>query len=158
MTSRLRDESGIALIQTLLLSLLMVSLGVVLVMQVSGQQRQSFQERTRESSFNLTEAALNAQVAQLARSWPATAAAAATTCDATTGGSSSCPNAAAIANGYSGGDYGSTAANAGRTSVRDNAPGERYWTTAVTSRAAYDANGDGSGLGALHRERCRATW
>jgi Tfp pilus assembly protein PilX len=143
MTSRLREESGLALIQTMLLTLLMLALGVALVMQVSGQQRESFQERTRESSFNLAEAALNAQTAQLARSWPATASETATSCDASTT-SSACPSAATIANGYSGGDYGSTAANAWRTSVRDNAPGERYWTTAVTSRAAYDANGDGS--------------
>jgi Tfp pilus assembly protein PilX len=143
MSSRLREESGIALIQTLLLTLLMLALGIALVIQVQGQQTQSRQERTRESSFNLAEASLNAQVAQLARSWPATASAAATSCDATTT-SSACPSAATIANGYSGGDYGSTAANAWRTSVRDNAPGERYWTTAVNSRAAYDANGDGS--------------
>jgi Tfp pilus assembly protein PilX len=144
MTSRLREESGLALIQTLMLSLLMVALGIALVMQVSGQQRESFQERTRESSFNLAEAALNAQIAQLARAWPTIASAAASSCDATTTSNSTCPTAATIANGYSGGDYGSSAANAWRTSLRDNATGERYWTTAVTSRAAYDANNDGS--------------
>jgi Tfp pilus assembly protein PilX len=143
MTARLREESGLALVQTLMLTLLMVSLGFALIMQVEGQQRESFQERTRESSFNLAEAALNAQVAQLARAWPSTASAGASSCDSTAS-SSACPSAATIANGYSGGDYGSTAANAWRTSVRDNATGERYWTTAVTSRAAYDANGDGS--------------
>jgi Tfp pilus assembly protein PilX len=143
MTSRLRNESGLALVQTLTLTLLMLALGLALIMQVQGQQRQSFQERTRESSFNLAEAALNAQVAQLARAWPATTSAAASSCSASTTGTS-CPTSATIANGYSGGDYGSTAANAWQTSVRDNATGERFWTTAVTSRAAYDANGDGS--------------
>jgi Tfp pilus assembly protein PilX len=143
MTSRLREEAGMALVQTLMLTLLMVSLAFALIMQVEGQQRESFQERTRESSFNLAEAALNAQIAQLARAWPTTATAGASSCDSTVS-SSACPTAATIANGYSGGDYGSTAANAWRTSVRDNATGERFWTTAVTSRAAYDANGDGS--------------
>jgi Tfp pilus assembly protein PilX len=139
----MREESGLALVQTLMLTLLMVALGFALIMQVQGQQRESFQERTRESSFNLAEAALNAQVAQLARAWPTTASAGASSCDSTAS-SSTCPSAATIANGYSGGDYGSTAANAWRTSVRDNATGERYWSTAVTSRATYDANGDGS--------------
>jgi Tfp pilus assembly protein PilX len=133
----------LALVQTLMLTLLMVALGFALIMQVEGQQRESFQERTRESSFNLAEASLNAQIAQLARAWPLTASAAAASCTSTTT-SSTCPNSATIANGYSGGDYGTTAGDAWRTSVRDNATNERYWTTAVTSRAAYDANGDGS--------------
>lgn len=143
MTPRLRDESGLALVQTIMLTLLMLALGFALVMQVQGQQRQSFQERTRESNFNLAEGALNAQIAQLARAWPSTSAGAASSCDSTST-STACPTAATLANGYSGGDYGSSLANAWRTSVRDNATGERYWTTAVTSRAAYDANGDGS--------------
>jgi Tfp pilus assembly protein PilX len=142
MTSRVREETGLALVQTLMLTLLMVALGFALIVQVQGQQRQSFQERTRESSFNLSEAALNGQVAQLARLWPLTSSGGASSCDATST-TTACPTAATIANGYSGGDYGSTLANAWRTSVRDNATGERYWTTAVTSRAAYDANGDG---------------
>jgi Tfp pilus assembly protein PilX len=143
MTSRLRNEAGLALVQTLMLTLLMVALGLALIMQVQGQQRQSFQERTRESSFNLAEASLNAQVAQLARSWPTTSSGAPSSCDAAAT-NTACPTAATIANGYSGGDYGSSVANAWQTSVRDNATGERFWTTAVTSRAAYDANGDGS--------------
>jgi Tfp pilus assembly protein PilX len=143
MTSRMREESGLALVQTLMLTLLMVALGFALIVQVQGQQRQSFQERTRESSFNLSEAALNGQVAQLARLWPLTSAAGVASCDSTST-STACPTATTLANAYSGGDYGSTLANAWRTSVRDNATGERYWTTAVDSRAAYDANGDGS--------------
>src|SRR5204862_7041086 len=31
-----------------------------------------------------------------------------------------------------------------QTTVRDNAAGEQYWSTAVNSRPAYDANGDGT--------------
>jgi Tfp pilus assembly protein PilX len=143
MTSRVREESGLALVQTLMLTLLMVALGFALIVQVQGQQRQSFQERTREASFNLSEAALNGQIAQLSRAWPVTSSASASFCDSAST-STACPTPATIANGYSGGDYGSSLANAWRTSVRDNATGERYWTTAVDSRAAYDANGDGS--------------
>jgi Tfp pilus assembly protein PilX len=139
----MREETGLALVQTLMLTLLMVALGIALIMQVQGQQRQSFQERTRESSFNLAEAALNGQVAQLARVWPLISSAAISSCDSTST-STACPTATTLANAYNGGDYGSSLANAWRTSIRDNAAGERYWTTAVTSRAAYDANGDGS--------------
>jgi Tfp pilus assembly protein PilX len=147
MTSRLRQESGIALVQTLLLSMLMVSLAIAVVAGVESQQRQSRHERTRESSFNLAEAALNAQITQIARTWP-TSASTPTSCDPSTS-NASCPTAATIANGYSGGDYGSPCTSspstpAWRTSIRDNASGERYWTTAVTSRAAYDANADGA--------------
>jgi Tfp pilus assembly protein PilX len=147
MKSMIREESGLALIQTLLLSLLMVALAIVMVAGTESEQRQSRYERTRESSFNLAEAALNAQVAQLARSWPSSSSLP-TSCDPTAT-STMCPQAATLANGYSGGDYGSTCASdpstpAWRTNVRDNATGERYWTNAVSSRAAYDANNDGS--------------
>jgi Tfp pilus assembly protein PilX len=145
MTSRLREERGIALVQTLLLTLLMLALAIGLVAGVQSQLTQSGHERKRESSFNLAEAALNAQMAQLARAWPTSSA---PSCDPTST-SSVCPTPATISNAYSGGDYSTACSSspstpAWQTTIRDNAAGERYWTTAVTSRASYDANADGA--------------
>jgi Tfp pilus assembly protein PilX len=147
-TSRFREESGMALVQTLLLTLLLIALAIVVVAGVEAQQRQSGRERSRESSFNLAEAALNAQVSVLARTWPTSTSAVPASCSPSST-SALCPPAGTIGNGYTAGDYNSTCASAPstpawQTSVRDNASGERYWTSAVNQRAAYDANSDGS--------------
>jgi Tfp pilus assembly protein PilX len=147
MSTRARDESGFALISVLLLLLAMLALGMAVLARSDPQQRLSAQERSREASFRLAEAALNAQALQLSRAWPTTPTVP-TSCGPTSI-SSLCPQQSVIAGGYSGGDYQSTCPSAPgtpawTTSVRDNAAGERYWTTAVSSRSAYDLNGDGA--------------
>jgi Tfp pilus assembly protein PilX len=147
MRARASDETGFALISVLLLIFVMLAVGIALLARSDSQQNLSAQERTRESSFHLAEAALNAQALQLARGWPTTAAVP-TSCTPTST-STLCPQASVISGGYNGKDYASSCAQspatpAWTTSVRDNAAGEQYWTTAVSSRAAYDANGDGS--------------
>jgi Tfp pilus assembly protein PilX len=136
-----------ALITSLLIMLIMIALGFTLVSRVSGERSESKWERTREGSFNLAEAALNAQALQVGRSWP-TGSSWPTSCDPSST-STLCPQATAIANGYTGVDYTTTCkasptTPAWTTTVRDNVSGEKYWTTAVNSRAQYDANGDGA--------------
>ncbi|MEA2309052.1 MAG: hypothetical protein QOI65_1338, partial [Thermoleophilaceae bacterium] len=152
MSRRLRrEESGFALIVTLMLLLVSLSIGIAVVARADSQSNLSAHERTRESSFSLAEAAMNAETVQLSRSWP-TASSAPSQCDPTST-NTACPLPAAVTNGYSGKDYASSCATAPstllwKTTVRDNlitsGVAERYWTTAVNSRAAYDANGDGS--------------
>jgi Tfp pilus assembly protein PilX len=147
MRSRLREESGLALIQVLLLTLLLIALAILVVAGAESQQRQSGRERTREASFNLAEAALNAQVAALARAWPG-AAPLPSSCNSTST-STQCPVPGTITNAYNRGDYSSACATSPatqpwQTAVRDNVSGERYWTSAVMSRATYDVNHDGS--------------
>jgi len=147
MSERFREESGFALIHTMFLLFFMLALAIALWLEIGSQQNQSRAERTRESSFNLAEAALNAEALQLGRSWPNTATAP-TSCNASST-SSMCPQASAVTNGYTGVDFASgcpgSPSNTGwTTTVRDNAAGEEYWTTAVDSRAAYDVNQDGT--------------
>jgi Tfp pilus assembly protein PilX len=138
-----RSEAGMAMVPVMALMLAMLALGFALVMRSRNQQQLSGYERTRESSFNIAEAALNAQALQLGRSWPS-ASGAPTSCSS---GSTStyCPPSSAIGNGYS---YAASCTGSStpiwQTSIRDNASGELFWTTAVSSRAAYDANGDGT--------------
>jgi Tfp pilus assembly protein PilX len=150
MRARAEQESGFALAVTLMLMLVALAVGLAMVARADSQSNLSAHERTRESSFDLAEAALNAQTVQLARSWPATASAP-SSCDPSST-NTACPLASAIAGGYGGKDYASSCHTASgtplwQTTVRDNqvvnGVAEQYWTTAVTGRAAYDANADG---------------
>jgi Tfp pilus assembly protein PilX len=144
MTRRLRDETGSTLIAAVLIVIMMMGFGLALLAASDTQSKTSARERTRESSFNLAEAAMNAQALQIARTWPSTAtvscgpAATATTC----------PQPTAVGTGYTSADYGAACvtaptAQSWQTDVYDNALNEQYWTQAVTSRARYDANADG---------------
>jgi Tfp pilus assembly protein PilX len=143
MRRQLRSESGLALVPVMALMLAMLALGFGLVMRSRNQQQLSGYERTRESSFNIAEAALNAQALQLGRSWPSSSTAP-TSCSSSST-STYRPPASAVGNGYS---YAASCAGSSvpvwQTSVRDNVSGELYWTTAVTSRSAYDVNNDGT--------------
>ncbi|MDQ3935234.1 MAG: hypothetical protein M3340_11475 [Actinomycetota bacterium] len=139
-----RDETGATLIAAVLIVLAMLGFGLALLAATDGQSRSSARERTRESAFNLAEAALNAHALQLTRTWVSTPLDACTT-SAT---DSRCPQASAVTNGYQSNDYGVACPTDAtkvpwQTSIRDNAAGESYWTSTVTSRAAYDANADG---------------
>ena len=150
MRARLRDETGATLIAAVLVVIAMLGLGMALLAAADGQSRSAASERTRESSFNLAEAAMNAHALQLTRTWPTAAVVGATGAQPCTPATTYayCPQASAIANGYSGGDYGVACASspstpAWETTIRDGTAGEQQWTSAVTGRAAYDANGDG---------------
>ena len=146
MTRRLRDETGSTLIAAVLIVIAMLGLGLAVLAASDTQSKVSGQERTRESGFNLAEAALNGQVLQLTRTWAATNAMP-TSCDPTVN-NTRCPEANALGGGYTAGDYGTactgTSTPSWQTMVRDNASGEQYWTQSIqTTRASYDANNDG---------------
>jgi Tfp pilus assembly protein PilX len=142
-----REESGFALISALMLILVMLALGLAVTGTVDTQQSVSRIERNRESGFNLSEAALNAQALQLGRTWPVDSSAP-SSCNPTSA-STACPQSSAFTGGYTTADYGTVcdtapSTPAWQTSVRDNATGEVFWSTAVSSRLHYDANGDGT--------------
>ena len=139
MRARLREESGFALIGALLILIILMGIGVALIARSDTQQNLSGGERVKESSFNLAEAALNAEALQLGRSWPASST---TACDPTTSGTTYCPQATAISNGYTTRDYasacpGSSTTPLWKTQVNNNAPvggaATQYWTTSVNS-------------------------
>src|SRR5437016_11242586 len=105
MSKRSRDESGFALIQVMFLMFFMLALAIAVWLEVGAQQNQSRAERTRESSFNLAEAALNAQALQLGRSWPNGPSAPTSCIPSST--SSMCPQGSAVSDGYTGVDFAS---------------------------------------------------
>ena len=138
---RLRDEAGIALMSVLMLLLFMLATGLAIASRTDSQTAQSAHERTKESSFNLAEAALNAVALQLSRSWPSNSSYP-SSCTPTSS-STLCPQPTAVGGGYGTKDYATSCASAPatpvwQTSVRDNVPGEQYWTPAVSARGAYD--------------------
>ena len=143
LTSRLKqEEQGIVLITTLLLIVVMLSIGVATVAFVGGQRELSAGERIRESTFNLAEAALNSQIFVLSQRWPSSSSSAypANCTSATT--VTGCPNPGAINAQYSGGDY----TNASWTTVvQDNGGGapDYYLSSVASGQPQYDANGDG---------------
>jgi Tfp pilus assembly protein PilX len=147
-TRRLRHESGFALLGSMLVLIILMGIGLALISQADNQQNIAGTERVKESSFHLAEAGLNAQALQLGRVWPTSAT---VTCDSTTGSNTYCPDPSVIGNGSTSSQYGSSCVASGttpiwKTQVRDNGAGTypQYWTTAVSSQPAYDANADGS--------------
>jgi hypothetical protein len=135
------------MIAAVLVLMITLGLGVALTATVDGQLHAAKYERNRESSFGLADAALNVQALQLSRSWPKTAAAQITSCDPTTSAAAGCPLNTAVIDGYTTSDFNTSCSTAPttpvwKTTVRDNIAGEKYWSTAVNGRSAYDANGD----------------
>jgi hypothetical protein len=149
--TRLRSQTGSVLVTAVLLTALMLGLGLVALSMVDGETARSSGERQRETSFNLAEELLNAQVYILSRDWPGTGGVSTgpnptlqaypTTC--TTGVSSPrCPDINALVARFGGADLASTVTWS--TKVRDNnSPNVNYYDDTLTqTQPAYDANGD----------------
>lgn len=142
--NRARQESGFALLTTMGVLVLMLSMGLSLASIVDTQTDASGAQRQRDSVFNLAESALTAQVFSLSRDWPGAgrAAEAYGACTQATV-SSRCPDAATLQQQIS---PDVEAGAAWQTSVHDNdaAGGEAFYSDAlIRSRPGYDANRDG---------------
>lgn len=151
MIARLRaEEGGWALVAALVLMLVLGTFAMGTLAFVDTQQRQSATGRKRETAFNVSEAALNAQMFALSRSWPGPGASgnAALRYPAQcteTSTDSRCPSTSTLTAMYASPD---TVPNATWTSmVRDNSGStgaQTFWSESmVTTAPTYDANGDG---------------
>lgn len=129
------------------IALMTIMLGVALssYAYVGTQQTQSKVERTRESSFNLAEGVLNAQVFTLSRKWPGTATAAYPASCTASSTDDRCPDATKMSENFSNPDFSSTGTTTWTTNVRDNAsPALDFYSDSTTlGQPAWDANGDG---------------
>jgi Tfp pilus assembly protein PilX len=67
---RASQEQGFVLITAIILLAAMLGLGIALVAYTNSQQAASSREQAGEAAFNVAEAALNAQIAQISREWP----------------------------------------------------------------------------------------
>jgi hypothetical protein len=147
MFATLSRQEGSALVTAMLVMTLCLMVGFTTMAAVDVQQSQSRGERERESSFALSEGALNAQIFMLSTQWPRTAAAAYPTCSQSTAAQLRCPDPSTLVKAFAGVDY-----NAGlkwTTEVHDNAStvtGDRdqfYDDAVVRSQPGYDENDDG---------------
>jgi type II secretory pathway pseudopilin PulG len=138
MTKRLNCEDGWALVTAMIVITIMIGIGLATVAYVDGQQREAAGERKRESSFNLSEGALNAQLFVLSRNWPGTAATPYPDACTPTTGTRQCPDAATVAASYGQRDY--AAGLPWLTRVRDDTTPTPDFTSPGVPR--WDSNGN----------------
>jgi hypothetical protein len=145
LNARLRAEGGYAVLTAILLMTIMLGSSLAVVSYVDTETHQSKVGRNRETSFNLAEAALNAQVYALSLDWPGPGRGNQgerfDPCLPTTGGAH-CPDNARLMSLFPTPD---TAAGATwKTEVRDNvAAAPTFYSDGFTaSQPGYDANGD----------------
>jgi Tfp pilus assembly protein PilX len=159
MRARLAREDGWAVVTALSVMMLMFGIGVAAYAYVDNQTRQSRVEREEESSFNLTEAAMQQQGFVLSNAWPGNAAGAFTTdCVQTTAaGTPGCPDPANLANTSGTGNFSLPDFKSGttwQTEIRDNpvvGGSSEFWDPSVRTASCqgtggspcrWDANGD----------------
>jgi Tfp pilus assembly protein PilX len=163
MRARLQDESGMALATAIIVLLIIIGLGLAGVELGDSQQRAAARERSHEAGFNQAEALLNAQVFQLARSWPTSTAPATAKCTDSAATGASCPDKNSIDAAFpaTSPDFHRPPCNPAmpdvwRTYVQDDdtsagGGGTQYYDPTVMNPAntghtfyAYDQNNDGS--------------
>jgi type II secretory pathway pseudopilin PulG len=158
---RARSEDGFALVAAIVLLGAILSVGIGLLTFADAQQRASTREQSGESAFNLAEAALNTQVGQISREWPASEEAETkekyprTCTPGTSTATNGCPDPASLTVGYPttgaacpagtpADTWGSPVTNKWTTYVRDDVGQSPYFNSAAEQTAAtWDKNGDG---------------
>jgi Tfp pilus assembly protein PilX len=141
--NRTADEQGWALVTAILIMTIMLGTIMGVASYVDNQTRLGAISRTRETSFNYAEAAMNMQVYALSRDWPG-AGQSATPYPTCTPASTTtrCPNATELANLISSPDASGVSWS---TQVHDNSGTSPnfYSDATVLAQPAYDANADG---------------
>jgi Tfp pilus assembly protein PilX len=145
LTRRLLDDRGSTVVTAMLVLFVLVAFATTLASFVDSDQADTRRTRERESSFQLTEGALNAQIYQLSTRWPSATAdespyPATCTADST---AVDCPNGTAIRSSFTTVDHASTTTQ-WETQVRDNGGvSPNYWSDdLITTQPSYDANDD----------------
>ena len=138
--TRLRNESGFALVAAVFISGLMLMAGLAVVALADNQTKQTGQERLRENTLTLAEAVLNAQANLLSSGWPETPDKAFAACTETST-NVRCPDATRLLAGFTNKDFGNGAPITWHLSVRDNGLGSFYDDTATQTQPAWDQSG-----------------
>jgi Tfp pilus assembly protein PilX len=146
MIRRLRkDEGGWVLMTAIGLLAVMASIAAATAGVVDTQTRESGVTRTKETAFNLAEAALNAQIFALARDWPGQGRQDDPYPVCTPASTSArCPSAATISTLFASPD--TATSSSWETIVRDNnaSQAQSFYSDELAATApAYDSNGDG---------------
>lgn len=157
---RAHDDDGFVLATAIVILAIMMGLGLGLLLLTDSQQKASGHEQASETSFNVAEAALNAQIGQLSNSWPSSKELAFPTAGCTAANSTAtpgCPTSETLNVGYPSESttcpagspkdpWGSPLTNKWTTYVRDDVGESPYFNSSEESAAStptYDANGNG---------------
>ena len=144
MRARITDESGVALVVAIFVSVLLLGMSLALLSFTDRQTRLTGDERVRESTLNLAEAAMNAQANLLTSAWPETADKAFVPCTQASA-SVACPDPTRLRSSFTNKDFSNGAAVSWHLSVRDNGLGAFYDDAATASQPAWDASGPAGG-------------
>lgn len=142
--SDMRREDGNVLVIAMMMLMLMLAIGLATLATVDTQTDVSKKERERESTFNLTDAVLNAQTFVLGRLGTGNLATPFPVQCPATPASALCPDPQQIANSYDAGsqpDFDPATTN-WTTIVRDNTGGGFYDPAIETTAPRYDQNED----------------
>jgi hypothetical protein len=154
-----RKDDGFALASAIMLLAVMMGLGLGLLLLTDNQQRASAREQASESSFDVAEGGLNAQVGQLARSWPGKGLELPPKCTSASLAGSGCPSAGSMNAGYPNISpvpckagtteaWGAELTNQWTTYVRDDVnvggvANPYFESSVIKGKATWDANEDG---------------
>jgi len=163
--TRAREQEGFALITAIMILVVLLGLGLGLVMLTNNQQRAATREQSRESAFSLAEAALNAQIFQLARQWPTEKSPAPTSCTEATS-TNACPDPGSlnVAAGYPAAGscagteaWGSALSNRWTTYVRSDASTSQLFNSSINrTNATYDSGDRSVWVRAVGVSQCKA--
>jgi type II secretory pathway pseudopilin PulG len=157
--SRLRSQQGFALVAGILVITLISGLALSLIVLSNNGQKAALREQASETAFDVAEAALNAQVGQLARAWPSEKETKyeSRCVEATSTEINGCPTSGVLNSSYPNtssttcqgqppvDSWGSAVTNKWTTYVRDDVEGAGAPFNSVVEKSAepWDANGDG---------------
>src|SRR5215213_6502876 len=74
MTRRIRNQDGYAVATAMIVMSMMLMIGLATLAFADSETNSSRRERVHESRLNLTEGVIAAEIFQMSRSWPSTAA------------------------------------------------------------------------------------
>ena len=140
--TRFADPRGSALVPALMITVMMLAFGMAMLTLVEGNQNDSRRERERESSFELAEGVLNAQIYRLSTRWPSKVSAAYPAVCTAASAQTDCPGS--LDTNFKGADY--TKAVQWKVQVRDNSTAStNFYTESIVGAggtAAQDLNDD----------------
>jgi len=142
---RVRHEDGYALATAIIIMSIMMTIGLATLAFVDGETSSSKRERTQESRLNLTEGVMAAEIFQMSRSWPTTAAQQYPAICTQTSATTLCPTPAQVSAQFSGPDFkpGSTSWDVKVRDDVDGPTGQFYSDNTVLDKDRYDKNGNG---------------
>ena len=145
MKAFLRGNGGYAVPVAMMVMVVMIGFAMATLAYVDAETNSSRRERTHEARLNLTEGVVAAQIFQLSRGWPTSAAKALPTDCTQVATNPLCPQPAQLKSQFTAVDF--KLNPTWSVQVRDNdiaaSTGQYYTDADVLSRPTWDANGDG---------------